>query len=263
MGGSISAEGQFPWYAASAGTLFCGASLVHADILLTAAHCQDVLTVASGVFVGSNRKGQGAVYRRIRQALVHPLYDATTLQRDYMLLKLSSPITDITPVPLNEQNSVPVDGQLLTLMGFGKNGDDGNLTTTLRDVEVVAMNHDLCARQYANVTGFDGVTTVQLDAAVDLCAGVPQGGKGQCQGDSGMLCCGVCCGVFFLIDIDGLSSLFLLLLFSIFPTRRPAHYCRRRTGGSHFQWQWMCQSRLSGYQCSCERSHGLDSSRYL
>ena len=38
VGGTLASENDFPWFVASTGGYFCGGSLLHSDIVMTAAH---------------------------------------------------------------------------------------------------------------------------------------------------------------------------------------------------------------------------------
>jgi hypothetical protein len=187
IGGSLAPSGQFPWFAASTGNYFCGASLIHKDILLTAAHCADVFRVGSGVYVGANSRDSssgGAHYRTIVSMKRHEDYDDTTIQNDYLLLKLSSAVPN-TPVRLNAQDSFPPSGEVLTTMGFGLTSEGGSVSYSLREVDLVAIDHNVCAAQYKGVLGLDNATPLTIPEDIMMCAGVRGGGKSSCNGDSG------------------------------------------------------------------------------
>jgi trypsin len=176
IGGDDSDKGEFPYYV-SLGD--CGASLISPSVVLTAAHCALNL-VGSDIIIGAVDHGEvsaGAIKRKVKAELEHPDYNDLSLVHDYRLIQLAEPIeldTDIVLV-LNEEKNVPFDGQDLTVIGMGVT-EGGVLSSTLKDVEVQAVSHEICDLQY----GYG-----RVEEEVMFCAGVEGGGKDACQGDSG------------------------------------------------------------------------------
>jgi trypsin len=191
-GGTFPSIGKYPWFATSTGDQYCGATLVHTDLLVTAAHCDKAFVPGKNItlrayFRNDNRFG-GAIRRIVSSVLVqHPNYNATTLNYDFMLIKLTVPVplSLVTPIPLNTDGAVPADGQVLTTMGFGALSTNGTyLPLRLREVQVAAVPSATCIQQYQNVNGLDSTTRKIVDPTVEVCAGAaPQ--KGHCFGDSG------------------------------------------------------------------------------
>ncbi|KAI2508047.1 peptidase [Fragilaria crotonensis] len=105
--GGVDAEiGRYPFFVEWEG---CGASLIHKDIILSAAHCAGIESVT--VYVGSSRtfgigeaEGRG-VKRAIKQRQIHPSYQADTVDHDFLVMQLDSPV-DMQPALLNEDGSV-------------------------------------------------------------------------------------------------------------------------------------------------------------
>ncbi len=95
-----------------------------------------------------------------------------------MLLKLESPVS-IQPVAYETSENAPSSGETLTVMGFGLTSEGGDESSVLMQVDVLAVDDSTCNSQY------DG----DIDVDVEFCAGVPNGGKDSCQGDSGEYCC--------------------------------------------------------------------------
>jgi trypsin len=147
--------------------------------VLTAAHCSAIPEADNVVLVGAylNAVEQGiAQINYIVSRHIHPQWDNNTMEYDYMVMQLESPVTGITPVKLNSNPAYPVDNQVLTVIGFGVTTPG---TTTepyiLRKVNVDYVDPTTCNNEYGG----------ELSASVMLCAGVPNGGKDSCQGDSG------------------------------------------------------------------------------
>jgi secreted trypsin-like serine protease len=106
VGGTDAEFNEFPSMAipdythggAVANSNMCGATLIHDDILLTAAHCQfDVfgnpIWEGWNVFIGGIQlSGADAVDNiSVESVHPHPDYDPTTFENDIMLIKLAQP----------------------------------------------------------------------------------------------------------------------------------------------------------------------------
>jgi len=169
IGGDRAEPGDYPYFVSWDG---CGASLIHEDILLTAAHCASI--GSNSVRVGPSNKFFSGTRRTIaRERHPHPFYDPETLSNDMMILKLTSPVTDIKPVKLQNMDT---DGENpLAVMGFGSTFEGGFGSFFLREVDVTQVTHAECNAKY------DG----EIIEETMVCAGVNGGGKDSCQGDSG------------------------------------------------------------------------------
>jgi hypothetical protein len=178
VGGDQSDPGEFPYYVDLNG---CGGSLIAPDVVLTAAHCGQF--VGDTVYVGAFRKGStlnNAVSVSVVDEAKHPNYNDDTMENDFLILKLAEPVnipgSDVV-LSLNDQFSNPADGDDLTVLGLGKISEGGSTANVLRDVEVQAIDTNIC-NQPASYGG--DVTNTDM-----FCAGVMNGGKDSCQGDSG------------------------------------------------------------------------------
>ena len=87
IGGTV-AKTAYPFFALW--EVGCGASIIHDDILLTAAHCdlQDIF--ARRVSLGGLSPDQGVASRDVTRAIVHPMYSEFTQAHDFCLLKLNA-----------------------------------------------------------------------------------------------------------------------------------------------------------------------------
>jgi trypsin len=178
VGGDQSAPGEFPYYVDLNG---CGGSLIAPDVVLTAAHCGSF--EGDTVIVGAFRAGStqnNAVSVSVVDEAMHPNYNDDTMVNDFLLLKLSEPVNipgSNVVLSLNDQFSNPADGDDLTVLGLGKTSEGGSSPSILRDVEVQAIDTNICNQPAAY--GGDVINTNMF------CAGVNNGGKDSCQGDSG------------------------------------------------------------------------------
>jgi hypothetical protein len=64
----------------------------------------------------------------------HPNYNATQFDNDVALVFLPNPVTDFTPVQLNEDKNVPKDGDKVNVAGWGYPSYDGPAEATLKYV---------------------------------------------------------------------------------------------------------------------------------
>jgi secreted trypsin-like serine protease len=174
VGGTTVTDGnKYPFYVipASSGTL-CGASLVHEDILVTAAHCTGAFSNRD-VYIGTlQRNGTNAKEKlRTTYERAHPNFDANTFKNDIMLVKLSTS-SKLKPVVYNTVDSAPATANFVTVIGFGRTDYGGTISSTLQAVSVQVVDHDTCKNAYT-----------QLNKTLQVCAG--EAGKDSCQGDSG------------------------------------------------------------------------------
>ena len=184
VGGEVASPGEFPFFVDFAG---CGASLIHEDIVLSAAHCAEELDSTDEVYVGAfleqydpyaKQETTGDFEVRLVVAHnVHPDYDFDTMENDVMVMKLDSKSTH-PPVLLNADSDNPSNGDDLVVIGHGlTDPDDFEGSEELRKVTVPFVPHDQCA-----AADMDGI---QIFEESMLCAGLEEGGKDSCQGDSG------------------------------------------------------------------------------
>jgi secreted trypsin-like serine protease len=174
VGGELAAQGAYPSYAIpDFSNGLCGATLIHTDILISAAHCQGVF-VNNTIYIGGNQlSGSDATETLLATAeRVHPSYNPSTMAYDLMLIKLSQ-ASQAPLVPLNTNAINPADNASVKVIGFGTTQEGGLVSNDLLEVNVSVVDFLTCNSNYGGA-----IDDNSMICAADI-------GKDSCQGDSG------------------------------------------------------------------------------
>lgn len=193
VGGNSVGQNAWPSVVAlrkhNTGEVMCGGNLIHPMWVLTAAHC--IRGDAGGfyyemgvhdLFVFSGATGLDSPNGRrvgIREIIVHPGYNMTSGANDLALLMLDVPLEGAT-MPVYADNPPP--GTAATVVGWGarraiaSNATSGDYPRQLQQVTIPIVPNEVCNLP----TSYNGRITSTM-----LCAGLAQGGKDACVGDSG------------------------------------------------------------------------------
>ncbi|PRQ07800.1 trypsin-like serine protease [Enhygromyxa salina] len=143
----------------SFGSWVCSGTLVHPDVVITAAHCPDSTSGRNATI--SFGEGQGGGARNVTGTCYsNPSYNGNVGPTDYAYCKLNQPVTDVPIIPpaWGCDVSALAPGREVVIVGFG-NSDNGG-SGSKREV----------------TTTINGINTE---------AWIGGDGKDACQGDSG------------------------------------------------------------------------------
>ena len=192
VGGETAPDGDWPWVVAiiqnNGGSAFwsqfCAGTLIAPDWVLTAAHCtyyvsgapidaQALAVVAGRQQLTAEQGEQLAVEAIVR----HPLYNGALADYDVALLKLAESSTQpVIKMVSPDDLALEVADTPAMVVGWGRTDEKARMDN-LQQVEVPLVSKETCAAAYQSL-GY-GITDRMI------CAGLADGGKDACSGDSG------------------------------------------------------------------------------
>lgn len=154
----------------------CSAVFVATRVVLTAAHCE--VETSSFVTVGGRTTDEGSLIT-VDHVIRSDKFNADSNTYDFAVVILRADAPEGSGYMLvNMNQSIPLQGSIARVVGYGKNGESNNeFVTELRQVDVPVTSFEVCAKAYESIeTIFDDI---------QICAGYARGGCDSCQGDSG------------------------------------------------------------------------------
>ncbi|XP_034718683.1 uncharacterized protein LOC117938269 [Etheostoma cragini] len=203
VGGDNSVEGEWPWQVSLhfSGNLYCGASVLSSDWLISAAHCFSKERLSDprywSAHLGMLTQGSAKHVAEIQRIVVHEYYNTYTFDYDIALLQLKKPWPPslsplVQPVCLPPPSHTVTDNHRCLVTGWGyRSEEDKVLPSVLQKAQVSLLSQTDCKKSY-------GPVSPRM-----LCAGVPSGEQDACRGDSGgpLSCQAAGGGRWFLIGI--------------------------------------------------------------
>ncbi|WP_350278414.1 serine protease [Kribbella sp. HUAS MG21] len=183
VGGSLAHTADTPWaiQLSNSGSPdptgeWCGATLVKANKIVTAAHCAQEAAATYTAIQGRDVLSDTSVGKesKISSIWVDPEYGKSPAH-DVAVMTLATPFEGVPTLALETDKAADAAGAGSVVYGWGETEGTGP-ANTFQKVDVPVLGDAYCEKAYAS----EGYT-----ADGEICAGYEEGGKDSCQGDSG------------------------------------------------------------------------------
>ncbi|NXY48231.1 OVCH2 protein, partial [Ceuthmochares aereus] len=188
IGGEEAVPYSWPWQVSVqiSDEHICGGAILAKEWVVTAAHCfnskelyRDLWTVVTGIHDLTEKEYRQK--RSVKQYIIHPSFNKTTMNSDIALLQLEEPLefnNYVRPVCLPTKEEVVQPSSVCVVTGWGAQEEDREKGKKLHQLEVPILMLDTCQSYYINLPS---KVTQRM-----ICAGFPlEEGKDSCTGDSG------------------------------------------------------------------------------
>ncbi|NXR14442.1 OVCH2 protein, partial [Semnornis frantzii] len=188
IGGEEAVPYSWPWQVSVqiSDEHICGGAVLAKEWVVTAAHCfnskepyRDLWMVVTGLHDLMEQEYRQK--RSVKQYIIHPSFNQSTLDSDIALLQLDEPLEFnhyVRPVCLPAKEEAAQPSTVCVVTGWGASEEDREKGKKLHQLEVPILVPDMCQSYYINLPS---KVTQRM-----ICAGFPlEDGKDSCTGDSG------------------------------------------------------------------------------
>src|SRR5882757_9404047 len=186
IGGTLASTSEAPWAISLANSTgsdptgrWCGAALVRANKIITAAHCmiQPASTYTAVQGRADLRDPSTGRTSAIKSIWIHPGYNTADNHHDFAILTLAEPMTGVPVIRLETSPKADRKGAVPTVYGWGDTNGTGP-DDTLQKIAAPDLGDAVCLanKEYVG-NGYA--------ASANVCAGYLNGAGDACQGDSG------------------------------------------------------------------------------
>ncbi|XP_074697747.1 ovochymase-2 isoform X3 [Strix aluco] len=188
IGGEEAVPYSWPWQVSVqiSDEHICGGAVLAKEWVVTAAHClnskelyRDLWMVVTGLHDLAEQEYRQK--RSVKQYIIHPSFNKTTMDSDIALLQLAEPLEFnpyVGPVCLPAKEEAVQPSRVCVITGWGAHEADREKGRKLHQLEVPILVLDTCQSYYINLPS---KVTQRM-----ICAGFPlEEGKDSCTGDSG------------------------------------------------------------------------------